>query len=207
MTDVALRTGPDETALLARLRAGDEAAFLALVDRHQPALGRLARSLVPTPAAAAEVVQETWTALLDGLATVEGCSSLRTWLFRVCTNRAREARSVPFSALEGTDSPAHDPSEFEPDDRWAAPPRSWDADAPLAALRHGEALAQLATALEALPPMQRAVLTLRDVEGLSAEEACHVLDLGEPNQRLLLHRARVELRAALAAYVDGERSP
>jgi RNA polymerase sigma-70 factor, ECF subfamily len=183
--------------LLERLRAGDEGAFVTLVARHQAALLRLAGSFVPSQAVAEEVVQDTWLAVLRGLAGFEGRSSFKTWLFRVLVNRARTAgvrehRSVPTGRAE----PAVDPARFDATGHWAAPPQHWvdDADDRLDAL----ALAgQLRDAMDRLPPRQREVVILRDVEGLSGEEVCDVLGVSGGNQRILLHRGRSRLRNIL----------
>lgn len=189
---------------------GDEAAFLALLDRHGGSLLRLALSFIPTRAVAEEVVQETWVAVLERLPAFENRSSLKTWLYRILANRARtrgsrERRSVPFSAFETDERPSSvvDPARFKPDHRWREPPRFWHDDTPEKILSRREALECLEAAIERLPASQRTVVLLRDVEGLSSEEVCSVLDLSETNQRVLIHRARAKLRAALEDYVDG----
>ncbi len=156
-------------------------------------------------------MQETWLAVFTGLERFEGRSSLKTWLFRILTNKAktrgqREGRTVPFStfAADGDEEDAAvDVDRFlGPDHRysghWAAPPRGVPEERLLAA----EARGGIEAAIEALPPNQRAVITLRDVEGLSAEEACNVLGLSETNQRVLLHRARSKVRAAFEQYLE-----
>jgi RNA polymerase sigma-70 factor (ECF subfamily) len=201
----------DERQLVAALRAGDEAAFRSLIERYHPLLVRVARSYVPTRAVAEEVAQETWLAVLEGIDRFEERSSLKTWLFRILTNKAktrgeRERRSLPFSSFE-TDEPAVEPERFrgpqEPwTGHWSATPRAFPEERLLAA----EALAVIEDAIAALPPAQRAVITLRDVEGWSAEEVCNALTLSETNQRVLLHRARAKVRAALERYFDEESS-
>jgi len=207
--------GVDDARLLAALRAKDETAFAGLVDGLSPAMLRLARTYVPTRSAAEEAVQETWLAVLEGLDRFEGRSSLKTWIFRILMNRAmtrgqRERRSVPFSALfdPGTDpgEPSVDADRFhDPGSRlpghWASPPRPWD-EVPETRLLSTETLARVQTAIEALPPSQREVITLRDVSGWTSHEVCNVLDLSETNQRVLLHRARSKVRRALEEYLD-----
>jgi RNA polymerase sigma-70 factor (ECF subfamily) len=206
---VAVSPAPDEDApLLEALRAGDEQAFAALVDRYGPSLLRLAQLYVPSRAVAEEVVQETWLAVLGGLARFEGRSSLKTWLFRILTNKAktrgqREGRTLPFSSLasDGDEDQTAVPVErFARGGAWSTPPRGVPEERLLA----GETRARVAEAISALPPNQRAVITLRDVEGLSAEEACNVLALSETNQRVLLHRARAKVRATLERYLEDE---
>jgi RNA polymerase sigma-70 factor (ECF subfamily) len=204
---VTVSPAPDEDApLLDALRAGDEQAFAALVDRYGPSLLRLARLHVSSRAVAEEVVQETWLAVLTGIERFEGRSSLKTWLFRILTNKAktrgqREGRTLPFSSFASDgdeDQTAVAVERFARSGAWATPPRGVPEERLLAA----EARARVEQAISALPANQRAVITLRDVEGLSAEEACNVLDLSETNQRVLLHRARAKVRSALERYLE-----
>ena len=192
-------TAAEEADLVARLRAGDERAFEALVDRHYAMMLAVARGYVRTRAVAEEVVQEAWLGVLNGIDRFEGRSSLKTWIFRIVANRAktrgqREARSRPFSSLEA--EPAVDPDRFVGGE-WATPPASW----PEERLLGNESLRVIGDAIEGLPPSQRAVITLRDVQGWSAEEVRNALELSETNERVLLHRARAKVRAALEAYL------
>jgi len=213
----ALRRG-EEQVLLEALRRGDEAAFLALVNRHHGAMVRLARAFVRSDAVAEEVAQEAWLAALEGLAAFRGEAGVKGWLLAIVANRARsravrEARSVPMSSLasrddDGDAGPAVDPDRFLPADHpqwpghWSAPPSAF----PEAQLLAAEAAGVARTAIAALPGRQQAVITLRDVEGLSAEEACLALGLSEENQRVLLHRARSRVRAELERYfTEGDR--
>ena len=194
----------DDDALLARLRAGDEAAFDALVSQHDASLRRVARTFVPQ-ALADDVVQETWLAVIRGLDGFEGRSSLRTWIYKILANRARtravrEARNVPFSAVE-PDAPAVDPSAFGDDGRWRSAPTRLELD-PETHLLSGELRAHLLDAVEQLPANMRAVITLRDIVGVSPEEVCDVLGISDGNQRVILHRARARVRAALVPLVE-----
>jgi RNA polymerase sigma-70 factor, ECF subfamily len=202
-----------EVALLSALRRGDEATFVELVERYGGPLRRLARTFVRDTAVADEVVQETWMAVLQGIDRFEARSSLKTWIYRILTNKAktraeRERRSVPFSALAepGDDGPSVPPERFLDADhhragRWAAPPARWDT-VPDASLATRETLACVRAAIDDLPPAQQQVITLRDVEGWSADEVCELLELSEGNQRVLLHRARSKVRAALESELD-----
>ena len=197
----------DEAALLERLRAGEEAAFVELVAANDAALRRVARSFVRTSAAADEVVAETWLAVIAGLPRFEGRSSLRTWIFGILLNRARtrgvrEARSVPFSALEQDGGPTVDPDSFAADGSWRSAPRRLESD-PEGRVLAGELREQLFAAIDRLPPRQRAVLVLRDVVGLEPMEVSELLELSEGNQRVLLHRGRARLRAELADAARG----
>lgn len=206
----------DDARLVGLLRSGDEAAFVALVERHQASMLRLAMLYVPDPAAAQDVVQEAWLGVLRGLERFEARSSLKTWIFHILLNRAktrarRDRRTVPFSTLwnpdEEPDEPTVDPARFrdsEPwKDHWAAPPRSW-SETPEARFLARETHKYVRKAVEALPPTQREVITLRDIEGWTADEVCNILEISETNQRVLLHRARSKVRQALEQYLDGE---
>jgi RNA polymerase sigma-70 factor, ECF subfamily len=199
----------DDRALLARLQAGDEAAFQALVERHDGALRRVARTFVHTPSAADDVVQETWLGVVHGLSTFEGRSSLRTWIFRILVNRARtravrDARSVPFSAIESDDGPAVEPAAFGADGRWTSAPPRLEYD-PETRMLSAELREHLLEAVDGLAPAQRAVITLRDLVGVPADEVCELLELTEVNQRVLLHRARARVRAALVPLMEVSR--
>ena len=196
----------NEASLVARLRSGDESAFRALIEMYHAMLVRVARMYVSSQAVAEEVAQETWLAVLEGIDRFEGRSSLKTWIFRILTNRAktrgiREGRSLPFSSLEA-DGPSVEADRFHGDGHawpghWAAQPAGFPEERLLA----GEAREVIERAIEALPPTQRAVISLRDIEGWSAEEVCNALTLSETNQRVLLHRARSSVRAALEQYL------
>jgi RNA polymerase sigma-70 factor (ECF subfamily) len=204
------RSSSTDRRLVARLRAREESALLELIRRYHGVLMRVALVLLPNRAIAEEVVQDTWTCVIDGLGSFEGRSSLKTWICRILANRAktrliREGRSVPFSALRRSDSdePAVDPARFFSDGRWADPPRGWTEETPEKLLMQKEAMGCLERALQELPPSQRAVVTMRDVEGFDSEEVCNVLNIRETNQRVLLHRARSKLRRALEEHLIG----
>jgi RNA polymerase sigma-70 factor (ECF subfamily) len=199
--------------LLALLRAGDEAAMSRLVDEWSPAMFRVARSFVDSRQSAEDVVQEAWLGMLSGLAKFEGRSTLRTWTFAILVNRARtrgarEARTVP-------QPPLATQSEQGADDWFAGPggqaARTWSSidvasrwdTAPENVVLSREVLLQLDRALSGLPSRQRQVVTMRDVCGMSTEEVCAALGISASNQRVLLHRARAVLRAALAGYYGG----
>jgi RNA polymerase sigma-70 factor, ECF subfamily len=207
-------TAAEEADLVARLRAGDERAFEALVDRHYASMLAVARGYVRTRAIAEEVVQEAWLGVLNGIDRFEGRSSLRTWVMRIVVNIAisrgeREARSVPFSAFasEEGDDPAVAPERFrEQSDgfpgHWRVYPGNW-ASLPDDALLGSETLGVVMSAIEALPDTQRVVITMRDLAGCSPEEVCGTLDVSDGNQRVLLHRARSHVRSALERHLDG----
>lgn len=174
---------------------------------------RLANFYVPDRMAAEDVVQDTWLGVLQGIHRFEGRASLKTWIFRILTNRAktrrqREARSLPFSALadfDEADEPAVDSSRFNPADasqwpgHWVAFPRN-RTELPEDRVLSRETLAVVLQAIAVLPPAQREVITLRDVEGWSSADVREALEIGEANQRVLLHRARSKVRRALEGH-------
>ena len=216
MTDAPLKertAGAEEVELLARLRAGDERAFEALVNRHYGTMLAVARTYVSSRAVAEEVVQEAWLGVLKGLDGFEGRSSLATWIMRILVNIAktrgvREARSVPYASLapDGEEA-AVDPERFRGSGdafpgHWRAYPANWKS-VPEELLHERDTLRAAMDAIAALPAAQRAVITMRDVQGCAPEEVCAALEVSDGNQRVLLHRARSRVRAALERHLDG----
>jgi RNA polymerase sigma-70 factor (ECF subfamily) len=209
----AARSYTQDVAVAAAIKDGDEAAFLALVTAHQAGFLRLARLWCGDAAVAEEVVQETWVTALGELAGYQGRASLKTFLCAILHNLARgrrrvEARTVPMSALGDAEEPAVDPSRFSPpghrwEGHWATPPAPWP-ESPEGSLARKELRGRLVQAIGELPPAQRDVVVLCDVEGLTGDEACAVLGISAANQRVLLHRARSRLRTALETlYNEG----
>jgi len=204
-----------DLALVRALRAGDETAFMMLVERYQPSMLRIARMYVSTRAVAEEVVQDAWVGVLKGIGGFEGRSSLRTWILRILVNTAktrgqRESRSVPFSSVWAAeaDGPSVEPDRFRPVGQewaghWADAPASWDA-VPEDRLLSSETLARVGEAISTLPPSQAEVIRLRDVLGWTSAEVCNALDISETNQRVLLHRARAKVRRALEGYLGAD---
>lgn len=204
----------DDEQLVAALRAGDEAAFAAIVRDWHSSLLRVAQIFVPSRSVAEEVVQETWLRVLGALDRFEGRSSLKTWVFRILVNTAktraqREGRTIPFSALQDASrvpEASVEPERFLPDDDphhpggWASPPR----DLPEERLLAAETRETIAAAIDRLPANQRAVISLRDIEGWTSDEVRNALDISEVNQRVLLHRARSRVRRALEEYLSPE---
>ena len=206
---------PSDDVLVARLRDGDETAFALLLDGWSGGMLRLARSFVSTEESAAEVVQETWLAVIEGIGRFEGRSSLKTWVYRILTNTAkrrgsREHKVVPMSSVDDS-GPTVDPSRFRPDGdpfpgHWWEFPPAWPT--PEQGLLQGEARTHLAAALAELPARQRVVIILRDVEGYPSDEVCELLAISQANQRVLLHRARAFLRGKLEQYYkEGTATP
>jgi RNA polymerase sigma-70 factor, ECF subfamily len=214
-SDRELDTAADDARIVEALRAGDEETFVMLVRAYGPTMLRVASLYVRNRSVAEEVVQETWLGVLKGIDRFEGRSTFKTWLFRILTNTAttravREGRTIPFSALAGDeladDEPSVDADRFlAPGDRWAnhwaSSPLRFD-DLPEGKLLSSETVAVARDAIEELPEVQRAVITMRDIAGFSSEEVCGELGLSEGNQRVLLHRARTKVRVALERHLD-----
>jgi RNA polymerase sigma-70 factor, ECF subfamily len=206
MFDGTLHPMESDADLLRRLRAGDEQTFVALVERYNGSMLRLALSFVPSRAVAEDVVQDTWLAVLRGLAGFEGRSSLQTWMFTILVNRARttgsrEQRSIPVADA----GPVVDASRFGPDGAWSAPPELWIEEAE-DRIEAGKLAAALRSAMAGLPARQREVVLLRDVEGMSSADVCTILAISEANQRVLLHRGRGKLRQVLETELGPGRS-
>jgi RNA polymerase sigma-70 factor, ECF subfamily len=205
---------PSERTQLTALRRGDENAFRQLVAEYHGSLVRIAQMYVDDRVVAEEVAQEAWLGVLRGLDRFEGRSSIKTWLFTIVSNLAktrgkREKRSVPFSFFENydqdTDEPAVPLERFRGAEdaypgHWATKPAPWHAD-PVTQALNSEMTTYLNAAVEMLPEQQRAVITLHDIQGWSAQEVCNALGIAETNQRVLLHRARSKVRRVLEEYL------
>jgi len=201
-----------DAALVQRLLAGDRDSFVTVVTDYSPMMRHVARGFVASPAAADDVVQEAWLTVIRSLERFEGRSSLRTWVVGITVNLARrrgvqDARSLPWSALTDDGSGTVDPGRFQGPD--GDHPRGWTSAgaptpwAPESRALDAEAAGLLAAALTKLPDSQRVVVTLRDVDGLTGDEACAALGLTPGNQRVLLHRGRARLRQELEDYYRG----
>jgi RNA polymerase sigma-70 factor (ECF subfamily) len=210
----ALLHSAEDMALVAALREGDEDAFVILTERYHATMLRLA-SIYVSKGIAEEVVQDAWLGVLKGIGRFEARSSLKTWIFRILMNRTktraqREGRSMPFSALW---DPAADPAEpaVDPDrfldanhpqwpNHWRTPPQSW-GESPEDRLLAKETQAYIQQTIDTLPPGQREVITLRDMNEYTPEEVCDILSISAANQRVLLHRARSKVRRALEQHL------
>jgi RNA polymerase sigma-70 factor (ECF subfamily) len=203
----------DESGLVAALREGDEAAFAQLVDQYTPAMLRVARGYAPTRQIAEEVVQETWIALLKGISKFEGRSSLRTWLFAVVINIAkqrgvRERRDADAEIAAFTGGTV-DPARFRAadDPMWPGHWKERQEPAAFPDTPEGSVLANELTTvarheLDKLPERQRIVVSLRDMLGFDSSEVCELLNISLANQRVLLHRGRAAVRQALENYLE-----
>jgi RNA polymerase sigma-70 factor (ECF subfamily) len=199
-----------ERELVARLRAGDEQAFEALVARHYATMLSVARSYVTSRAVAEEVVQEAWLGVLQSLGRFEGRSSLKTWIVAILVHTAqkraaRERRSVPFASL--APESAVDEGRFQSADEpfpghWRRYPAPWGASPDVVA-EDRETVRAAMRAIAELPPVQQAVIRMRDLQGMGSDEVCEMLEVSPANQRVLLHRARSHVRTALEGHFDG----
>jgi RNA polymerase sigma-70 factor (ECF subfamily) len=211
---VAQVAAPDDRSVIDALRRGDEIAIARLVDHYHASLRRVARLYVSYGAVADEIVQDTWLGVIQGIWAFEGRSSLKTWIFRILINRAktravREGRTVPMARFDEEVEAAAPvaPDCFQPAEHraergpWTHPQPHLEAS-PERRLLALEAREHLQNAIEALPEHQRLVLILRDVEGCSTEEVCSALGFQETNVRVLLHRARANVREALEPYLE-----
>lgn len=202
----------DDQRIIAGLRAGNETTFVEMLDRYNGSLVRVAMRYVPSRAVAEEVVQDTWIGVIEGIDRFEGRSTIKTWLYKILIYKARtrgerERRTVPMSALPGGDAAPSVPTErFRGSDalwagHWATPPRRWDGNAEERLLAR-EAQSLIDVTIAELPLAQREVITLRDLSQFSSVQVCDLLGVTEANQRVLLHRARSKVRAALENYLD-----
>ncbi len=214
VSSMAAASPTDELELVLALRAGDEDAFTKLVNRFQSAMLQVALTYVGSRAIAEEVVQESWLGVLNGIGRFEGRSQLKTWIMRIVINRAKrrggeEARTTPFSGMQPArdhSGPSVDPDRFRGASdpwpgHWLSPPSNWSG-MPEARLLSGEMFEEVRRALDGLPERQREVITLRDVLGYSGAEVCNALAISDTNERVLLHRARSRVRAAVERYLQ-----
>lgn len=207
-----MTSSSSDNECLERLLEGDERAFEALIDEYHTGMLKFASTFVDGESAAEEVVQETWAAVVDGLEDFEGRSSLKTWIYGILANIAkkrgrRDGRTVNWSSLSDEpidDRVTVDSDRFNAEGHWSVPPKSWNRD-PEDDLLRSDLLEQIERALEDLPARQQAVVRLRDVEGLSTDDVCDILDITQGNQRVLLHRGRTKIRSALEQYLAGGR--
>ena len=192
----------DDRVLVDALLNRDERSFRRLTTELYRSMLRVAQLYCPSEAVAQEVVQETWVAVLKGLPKFAFRSSLKTWIFRILANRARtrgvrERRSMSLEALMGDDnSSGLDPERFDSRGSWLNPPVEFD---PARAADDAQFVKALAIEMEKLPPAQKAVVMMRDVEGLTTQEVAEALEISEVHVRVLLHRGRIRLRDALEA--------
>ena len=194
---------PSEDILILQLLAGDERAFAQVVNAYNPIMVHLARTIVGD-AIADEIAQEAWMAVIKALPKFERRSSLKTWILRIVSNCAKsrlrhESRSIN---MDLSDDSGHmvDPANFKRDGHWQSPPNMWHADTPDSILASTELREHIDNTLRQLPPLQQASIALRDMQGMDMESICKILEVSESNGRVLIHRARSQLREAIDQY-------
>nr|WP_283939589.1 RNA polymerase sigma factor [Pseudomonas sp. R3.Fl] len=191
--------------MLARLRAGEDAAFREMVAAYQGAMRAVALAIVGSPHAD-EVVQDAWLAVVRHLDGFQGRSSLKTWLLTVTANTAKSKLRQVRREVSLDDMPAPhgsiDDSRFAADGHWSAAPLAWHSDSPEALLAEDELRECLEKTLLSLSDMQRSVVLLRERQGLELQEICNLLSLSLSNVRVLLHRGRLKLFATLEHFEE-----
>lgn len=205
----------EDSEILIRLKSGDQEAFRGLVRRHQTSLTHVAQTFVGNRATAEEVVQDTWLAVIEGLAAFEERSSLKNWIFAILANKARtravhNGRVVAMGSLDGEvedDQPMVDPTRFDGSGSWVDPPASWEEITPERIVAGRQLLSHVREAIDGLPASQRSVIMLREVEQMNSDEVQEILGITAANQRVLLHRARAHVRACLERLVGERVSP
>ncbi len=193
----------DEPAFIARLQAGDDAAYRRLVHRFHASMVRVASGIIGSRAQAEEVVQDSWAAVFTAIGRYEPRTTLAAWLFTIVANRARtriraEGRLTGLPAsFGGAEDRAVPLSAFQPDGHWVDAPRLWEELDPERVFGGRQLWEHVQAAIERLPDNQKAVIVLRDIESRTPEETCEILGVTEANHRVLLHRARVKVRSAI----------
>lgn len=191
------------------LRAGDQEAFRALVLKHHGALVRLADTIVKNRSAAEDVVQETWLAVFANIGKFERKAALSTWIIAILINKAktaakREGRYTPLAVEweEGSDVGGSSGDRFTADGHWINRPIPFDGLSPERIIAGRQLWTHVREMIDRLPPAQRAVLIMRDVEDRSSAETCRLLELSQDNQRVLLHRARTRIRNDIESLLE-----
>jgi RNA polymerase sigma-70 factor (ECF subfamily) len=175
---------------------------------------RLARVFVPDQQIAEEVAQETWITVFQKVSDFEGRASLKTWIFRILTNKGKkrgikEKREVPFTSMSkgDEDREALSADLFLPDGHWKSTPKRWEHETPERLVESEQTRAFILEEIEKLPEKERAVVRLRDIDLFDAAETCLVLEISPVYQRVLLHRGRTRMRATLARFLEQEARP
>jgi RNA polymerase sigma-70 factor, ECF subfamily len=188
---------------LTSLRNGDRDAFSCLVRDHHRSLQALARTIVPS-ADAEEIVQNAWIKAYGAIAAFEGRSNIRTWLSRIVINEAKMTLRRKGRELTLAEDPGHDALEdrFDGEGTWNHPPATWSADSPESLLMQQDMADCLERTLAEMPPNQRALVELRDVQQLPFDEICNRLGISASNARVLLHRGRAQIFALVDHYQE-----
>lgn len=195
---------PSDEDLIPKLLAKDEAAYRAVVKAYHGIMVYVAKSIVGE-AIADEVAQESWVSVMRALPKFERRSSLKTWILRIVSNTAKsrlrhESRTVNVDDFEGLGEPMVSSGKFNDKGHWTSPPSIWHGDSPESLLAGTQLQSVIDKALNELQPIQRSVVTLRDIQGLDMDSICKILDVSESNARVLLHRARSQIRERIDEY-------
>ena len=191
---------------LARLRQQDHTVFAALVEKYHRQMIVVARAIIGE-SLAEEVVQEAWVSAYHALPSFEGRSSIKTWIYTIVSNQAKtrlrkESRLVSLNELEEEQPLSLNKDNFNDSGHWINPPPLWDTESPDELLENEQLQKCIEKTLELLPPMQKSVFLLRDIEQQSLEEICNMLEIANSNVRVLLHRARVKLMQVIDRYQE-----
>ena len=192
---------PSDDELIPKLLTSDETAYKQVVSAYHGMMVYIARSIVGD-AIADEVAQEAWVAVIKALPKFERRSSLKTWIMRIVSNTAKsrlrhESRTVNIEDSVNDSGDMISPNHFNERGHWSSPLSVWHTDTPDSMLSGTELQECIDMALKELPPLQRSVVSLRDIQGLDMESICKILDVSESNGRVLLHRARSRIREAI----------
>ena len=195
---------PDDDHLIPRLLEKDEAAYRAVVKAYHGMMVYVAKTIVGE-AIADEVAQESWVSVMRALPKFERRSSLKTWILKIVSNTAKsrlrhESRTVNVDDFESFDAPMVNATKFNDKGHWTSPPSIWHGDSPESLLAGTQLQSVIDKALNDLPAIQRSVVTLRDIQGLDMDSICKILDVSESNGRVLLHRARSQIRECIDEY-------
>ena len=196
---------PADSALLARLLAGEQKAFRELVAAYQGAMRAVAFAIVGSRNAD-EVVQDAWLAVVRNLEGFQGRSSLKTWLLTITANTAKtrlkhNRREVLLDDIPSPHGSIGD-ERFAEDGHWLLAPHAWHQDTPEALLTEAELRECLERTLASLSELQGSVLHLREREGMELEEICNLLQVSLSIVRVLLHRARLKVFATLEHFEE-----
>ncbi|WP_430539941.1 RNA polymerase sigma factor [Pseudomonas arsenicoxydans] len=200
----------DDTKLVKRLLSGDPRAYKELVSTYQSAMRAVAYAIVGARGAD-DVVQDAWLSVVRNVAGFQGRSSLKTWLLTITANSAKSRykqnrREVLLDDLPLPHGTIEDDRFSLGDSHWLLAPFAWHQDTPEALLTENELRLCLEHTLQYLPPLQSGVLLLRERHGMELEEICNLLGISPANVRVLLHRARLKVFAAVERFEEaGER--
>ncbi|HFE36914.1 MAG TPA: sigma-70 family RNA polymerase sigma factor [Gammaproteobacteria bacterium] len=198
----------DEQTLINQLLAGSEEAYRYAVNTYHNNMLYVAKSIVG-PSIADEVVQEAWISVLKALPKFEGRSSLKTWILRIVSNNAKtrlrkESRSIAIGDASDMENLSTSTDRYQESGHWSNPPIHWNIASPEAILSSEELKTVIYAAIDKLPPVQQCIISLRDMNDMSMEEICKILDISESNSRVLLHRARTKIWQSIEKFQSNQ---